>query len=132
MKLAPSGFLLALFLGALAGCSTGGPGEITSPIPEQQGQGQTGSGNTPTTGDTKNGTSQTPASTSTATGGGSLGPQCTAYIACCDQAAASHPEIASTCSSVKSSLEKAAGQAASLETSCKSGLDAYKSAGYCE
>lgn len=60
-----------------------------------------------------------------------LGPNCTAYVACCEELSDKQPQLASACDSTKSSLESAS-DASTLETSCKSGVDAFKAQGYCK
>lgn len=68
-------------------------------------------------------------------GDGSLGPQCTAYIACCEEVAATTPAAAASCDSVKTQIENAEKNgvsAAQYEASCKSGIATFKSAGYCK
>ena len=67
-------------------------------------------------------------------GGSALGPSCTAYVACCEEVAAMSPQLAASCDSVKSQIEMAQANGVSTSTyeaSCKSGINSFKSAGYC-
>lgn len=67
--------------------------------------------------------------------GSSLGPECTAYVACCKDLAAKQPQASASCDSVKTQIDEAQkkGVATSTyEASCKQGVASFKSAGYCD
>lgn len=78
--------------------------------------------------------SSSSSSSSSSSGSTSLGPSCTAYVGCCKQAVADHPELQDSCSQMQSSFDTAQknGTASSLESGCKSALDSLKSAGSCQ
>ncbi len=76
-----------------------------------------------------------PAPSGSAPATSSLGPSCTAYLACCDAVAAKNPQLGASCDSTRKSLTDAQGKSASIdayESACKSGLDGFKTAGYCK
>jgi hypothetical protein len=99
-------------------------------------------GTTTTTGDpspTGSSTSSTDPTTPAKDGGGStasaLGPSCKAYVACCEELAQKSPQVAASCDSVKTQIEKAQSSGVSTstyESACKSGVASFKSAGYCK
>ena len=65
----------------------------------------------------------------------SIGPQCTSYLACCDEIAESQPALAGSCDSTRKSVADATKKGAStdsLESSCKQALATMQSAGYCD
>jgi hypothetical protein len=67
--------------------------------------------------------------------GTALGPACKEYIACCAELAAKTPQVAVSCESIKTQIETAEANGvstASFEAGCKSGVDSFKSAGYCK
>src|SRR4051794_38586267 len=49
-------------------------------------------------------------------GGSALGPSCKAYIACCEELAASNPQVGASCDSVKSQIEMAEANGVSTST----------------
>ena len=66
---------------------------------------------------------------------GDLGPQCTAYLACCDEVAAQVPQLGASCDSTRTSIKSAEDKGASTdsyESACSSGLSGFKNAGYCK
>lgn len=68
-------------------------------------------------------------------GGASLGPSCTAYVACCEELAASQPQLAASCDAVQKQIDTAQASGvstASYESACKSGVTSFQSAGYCK
>ena len=68
-------------------------------------------------------------------GSASLGPSCTAYIACCKELATSQPQVAASCDAVQKQIESAqtsGASTASYESVCKSGVTSFQSAGYCK
>jgi hypothetical protein len=123
----------ALALASLAGCSGGSTTTTKS-----------GTSGTPATSSTSPSTPAPSGSGSSSSSGGeapedengaSLGPSCTAYLACCDEVAAKVPQLGSSCDSTRKSITDAQGKNASVdayESACKSGLDGFKSAGYCK
>lgn len=65
---------------------------------------------------------------------GSLGPECTEYLSCCEDVATQLPSLATSCDSLKTSIQNAEDEGASTasyESTCKSGLSSFHSAGYC-
>ena len=67
--------------------------------------------------------------------GSALGPSCKEYIECCEDLAESNPQVGASCDSVKTSIENAQANGvstATYESSCKSGVASFKSAGYCK
>ncbi len=63
-----------------------------------------------------------------------LGPQCEAYVACCEEIASAQPAFASSCKATQDQLGKAKEQGATsaqTEDACKSGLSTMKAAGSC-
>jgi hypothetical protein len=93
-------------------------------------------GSTVTTGyGTDAGSSSSP--TDPAEGAGkdsALGEACTDYFACCDEVAEKVPQAATSCASTKTQVANAEAKGVStnsFEAACKSGVDAFKSAGYC-
>lgn len=110
---------------SLFACAAGGP----DPQPNQQPAPSS-------TSSSKDGTE--PAKDAGASGSdstGSLGPQCTAYLDCCDEVAASQPALAGSCDQTRTSIEQAQEKGASTaqyESSCKQALASMKSAGYCK
>ncbi len=103
---------------------------------------QTGDGGSEPTGSSTSATDPPPAGSAAKTGSsgggsskGSLGPQCTAYMACCDEVAKGMPQFGASCDSVKTQIESAQSNGTSTsayEPGCKSGLATFKSAGYCK
>lgn len=109
---------------SLAACAAGGPDRDPNKEPA------------PTT-TSKDGTQPTKdgGSSSSTSEGSSLGPECKAYLDCCDEVAASQPALAGSCDSTRSSIEQAQEKGASTaqyESSCKQALSSMKSAGYCK
>jgi hypothetical protein len=111
---------------SLFACAAGGP----DPQPNQQPSPSS------TTSSSKDGTE--PAKDGGSSGSdsaGSLGPQCTAYLDCCDEVASSQPALAGSCDQTRTSIEQAQEKGASTaqyESSCKQALASMKSAGYCK
>lgn len=67
--------------------------------------------------------------------GSSVGPQCSAYLECCDEVVKAQPAAAGSCDSTRSSIDKAVengASTASYESACKQALSTMKSAGYCK
>jgi hypothetical protein len=97
----------------------------------------TGTGNPSPTGSSTSSTDPTAPGKdggSTTTGSSSLGPSCKEYVACCDELAKSQPQLAASCDSVQSQIEKAQASGvstSSYESACKSGVSSFHSAGYC-
>ena len=100
---------------------------------------QTGEQNPEPTGSSTSSTDPPPAksagsSGSSGTSKGSLGPQCTAYMACCEEIAKGMPQLGASCDSVKTQIETAQRNGTSTsayEPGCKSGIATFKNAGYC-
>lgn len=87
--------------------------------------------------------SPAPASTSSAQpdpakggkGSGDVGPECTKYLACCDDVAKANPQVGASCDSVRSSIssgQKNGQSTASYESACKQGTAGMQAAGYCK
>lgn len=103
---------------------------------------QTGEQNPEPTGSSTSATDPPPAGSSGSSGSsgsgtskGSLGPQCTAYMACCDEVAKAQPQLAASCESVQTQIESAQKNGTSTsayEPGCKSGISTFRSAGYCK
>lgn len=67
--------------------------------------------------------------------GSSVGPQCEAYLDCCDEIAKDQPALAGSCDTTRKSVDDAIDKGASTETyesSCKQALATMQSAGYCK
>lgn len=112
-------FVSFVTLAAVTGCAGGDdPKPTTSQSSTTPAGSNTGSGDT-------NGASTAEAS---------VGPECTAYLACCDELAAKYPSAAASCDTTKQQLEKAQGQAQTdaVESSCKSALAQMKASGMCK
>jgi hypothetical protein len=111
-----------LSLAALAGCTGGSDDEENNtPAPAEE------SSKTPakSSGDSDN----------TDTEKSSAGPECTAYLACCDEIAAEQPALAGSCDTTRSTIDDAVGKGASTdsyESACKQALSSMKGAGYCK
>ena len=123
--------LVSFSLTALVGCS-GGPDsdEGTSPPASSDKDPAKTSDSTDPSGDGKSEPKPAPKDEES-----SLGPQCTAYLACCDEIAEEQPALAGSCDQTRKSIEDATEKGASTETyesSCKQALSAIKGAGYCE
>jgi hypothetical protein len=119
--------LIALALGlsvaGLAGCSGGPDSTEPTPAPASSSTAKEPAKSTDPT---------TPAED---TAKPSVGAQCTAYLACCDEVAKSTPAAAGSCDSTRTQLEAAQEKGtstASLESSCKQALASMKSAGFCK
>ena len=104
-----------------------------------------GTGSAPSTGSSEAGTSTSATDPADGTdggkkdgsssGGASLGPSCTAYVACCEELAASQPQLAASCDAVQKQIDTAQANGvstASYESACKSGVTSFQSAGYCK
>jgi hypothetical protein len=127
----PSFVLLSVLIsGSLVGCAAGvapGDGDGGSPF----GQSTVTTEPAPS----KDGGKSDGASSSSSSSGGTLGPSCKAYVACCEELAQTQPSVAASCASVTDQIESAIAKGApvtSYETSCKSGVDGFKQAGYCK
>jgi hypothetical protein len=65
----------------------------------------------------------------------SVGPNCTAYLECCDELAEDQPSVAQSCDTTRKAIDDAVESGAaveSYETACKSAVSSWKSAGYCK
>lgn len=94
-------------------------------------------GSTPTASDagTTSAAQGDAASSSSSSSSSDLGPECTAYVDCCNALADSQPSIKSSCDQFQKSVESGQAQGVSpdqYEATCKSAVDSYKSAGYCK
>jgi ABC-type Fe3+-hydroxamate transport system substrate-binding protein len=68
-------------------------------------------------------------------GTGSLGPSCTAYVACCKEVAAKQPAAGASCDTLTKTIDDAQKKGtatSSFEPGCKSGVDAFQTAGFCK
>ncbi|MBX3202548.1 MAG: hypothetical protein KF894_30760 [Labilithrix sp.] len=116
--------LVSLAMCALVGCSDSSePDEGTAPASAQKTNdpAKSSDGTEPPEGADKDGSS--------------LGPDCTSYLACCDEIAEAQPALAGSCDATRKSIEDAVEKGtstASFESSCKQALASMQSAGYCE
>lgn len=65
----------------------------------------------------------------------SVGPNCTAYLECCEDLAEDQPSVADSCDTMRKAIEDAVDKGASAdsyEAGCKSAVTSWKSAGYCK
>jgi hypothetical protein len=119
--------VLALSLAGLAACAGGPDSDSDGQTPAPASSGTAKGGKEPA----KSTDSTTPAEDDKP----SVGAECTAYLACCDEVAKSTPAAAGSCDATRTQLESAQDKGtstASLESSCKQALAGMKSAGYCK
>lgn len=115
--------LVALSICALVGCSDSSePDQSTAPASAQKTNdpAESSDGTDPAGGESE---------------GSSLGPECTSYLACCDELAEAQPALAGSCDATRKSVEDAVEKGtstASFESACKQALASMQSAGYCE
>ncbi len=138
----PRSVLVSLLpaLGALACSGTGGPGDlepshpsVEKPVPSESSGGSTsgsGSSGTPAAAPSASATSTADPKSA----GGTLGPKCTQYLACCDEVAAKNPSMGSACDSTRTQIDEAKAKGvstSSYESACESAISSMKSAGFC-
>jgi hypothetical protein len=88
----------------------------------------------PTCGTEDAGAGKGSSSGSSGSSSSTIGAQCKAYLACCEELSTSSPSMASSCSALEDQIKSADKNGLSTstyETSCKSGLDAARRAGHC-
>lgn len=116
--------LVSLSLAALVGCS-GGSDDPPAPTGQDKTSAQQGEKEKST------GTGKEDQGKETS----SAGPECEAFLDCCDEVAADQPAFAGACDSSRKSIDDAIEKGASTDTyesSCKQALSGMQSAGHCK
>lgn len=129
---------IAIFAFALtAGCATGGPDATTTSSDPTEPCGTSSSAKHAGSSSSSSSSSShdTSDDSSSDSSDDALGPQCQAYLDCCDQIAESQPSMSGSCDGMRDQLANVQDEGlstSSYEPTCKSAHNSLRNAGLCD